>query len=297
MRETPSEWTLVHPVLDRRVDRMAEEVDPDRQQQDAQPHVRHADPDELVVDDALQDLGIHRHAFLDRRRIEMRENHLLREEDADDRTDRIDRLREVQPPNRALWIADRENARIRRRLQDRAPARHDEDAEKVEVEALLDAGRDVEERTDHIRPESDQHARPEGELLDEDGREHGQDRIRPVERDLHEDGPVLVHREDTLERRHEVVRHVVDEPPQREVEEHQKHREGRVLLHRSVPQCRMSIVREPIHLKPGTDSTNSSSRADGAREYSESSATAAGSFRLPYAFSKTSAYALACAAQ
>ena len=139
--------------------------------------------------DRLQLLRRHREPLLDCRRIEVCEDQLLREKDADDRPDRIHRLREVEPPDGRLGVAEREHTGVGRRLEDRTPARHDEDADEVEVKALLHAGGNVEKCPADVDAKSQQNSDAEGELLDEDRREERQHRICAVERDLHEDSP------------------------------------------------------------------------------------------------------------
>ena len=184
---------------------------------------------ESLPDVGAQLLGGHSEALFDRGRVQVGEDRLLRYEYADDRADGIHGLREVEPAYRALRVAQREHARVGRRLEYRAAARNDEYADKVEVEALMDARRYVENRSAYVHRKADEYASAERELLDEYRREERQHRVCAVERDLHEHGAVLVHGEDALERRHEIVGHVVDEPPQRKAEDKQEERQPGVL--------------------------------------------------------------------
>ena len=200
---------------------MPQKVDPDRKHHKAERHVWDADPCQFGVHDWAQLFGRHGQALLDSRRVEVGEDGLLGDEYADDRADRVHRLREVEPTDCALRLSNRQDAGIGRCLQDRASSGHDEYADEVEVETLPQACRYVEERAAHVNGQSDQDAGAEGELLHEYGREERKHRVCSVERHLHEHGAVLVHREDTLECRHEVVGHVVHDAPEGEAE-HQK---------------------------------------------------------------------------
>ena len=231
MADAAAQGSLLRVRLHVGMDRMAQEVEPDRQEQQAEADIRYAYPHEFVVDDALEDRRLHCEALLHRGGIEVREDDLLREEYADDRADGIDRLRQVEPPYGASGVADRQNARIGRRLQDRAAAGDDEYADEVDVEALVQAGRNVQERADHVCSKSDQNARAERKLLDKNRRKKRKDGIGPVERHLHQHGAVLVHGKDALERRHEVVGHVVHDAPEREVQEQKRHCQDGVFSH------------------------------------------------------------------
>ena len=192
------------------------EEEPNERGDRAEPHVRHAYPEELPVHDRLQCFGCHRGALIGRGGIEIREDELLGKQDARQRTDGIEHLREVEPSYRSLRRSQREHVGIARRLQDGAPARHDEDARNVEPETLRNAGRHVQERPQNIHPQPHQHTEAIARLLNEQGCEERHHGISPVERDLHVSRRRLARHEDLLERRDEIVSHVVQHAPERE---------------------------------------------------------------------------------
>ena len=131
-----------------------EEEHPDRRGDRADRDVRNAHPEELVVDDRVQGGLVHRLPLGDRRRIEVREDQLLREEDACERSDRVEHLREVKATDGRRLVAEREDVRVARRLQDRAAARDDEDADDERPEALGDRRGNVKERPDAVDAEA-----------------------------------------------------------------------------------------------------------------------------------------------
>ena len=203
------------------------EEEPNERRNRAEPHVRHAHPEELPVHDRLQRLGRHRRTFIGRGGMEIREDELLGEQDARQRTDRIEHLREVEPTHRSLLRPQREYIGVTRRLQDGAPARHDEDARNVEPEILRDAGRHVQKRPQNIDPQPHQHTEAVARLLHEQGRKERHNGIRAVERDLNISRRRLARHEDLLERGNEIVRHVVQHAPEREAA-HERSEDGQV---------------------------------------------------------------------
>ena len=155
----------------------------------------------------------------------MRKDELLREHDAHERPQRIEHLREVESPHGGLLVAQREDVWIAGRLEDGASACDDEDADDVRPEALHDAGRHVEQCAQTVDRESGEDADPVAGPLDQQRRKERYHRIRAVERYLDVTRCRLASHEYPLERRHQVVRHVVEHSPQREAA--RKHREDR----------------------------------------------------------------------
>ena len=158
-----------------------EEEHPDRCGDRADRDVRNAHPEELVVDDRVQGGLVHRLPLGDRRWIEVREDQLLREEDACERSDRVEHLREVKATDGRRFVSEREDVRVARRLQDRAAARDDEDADDERPEALGDRRGNVKERPDAVDAEAHEDADAVALLLNEQRGEDGDDRVGAVE--------------------------------------------------------------------------------------------------------------------
>ena len=105
-----------------------------------------------------------------------------------------------------------------------------------------DSGGNVAQRADHVEPQPDEDARLIGKFLQKDGGENGKHRIGPIEGNLNSGGFRSIDHEYFAECRNQVVRHVVQEAPQRKTgdqhEERQpvlfgndRHGRGTVVIH------------------------------------------------------------------
>ena len=177
----------------------------------------------------------------------MGEDELLGHDDADNRPHGVEHLREIEAADRARFVADREHVGIASGFQHRAAAGHHEDAGDVDPEALGDARGHVQQGANDVDPEAPQEARAVAAALDQHGGEDGDHRVGAVERHLHVHGRGVGQVEDGLERRDQMVRHVVEEPPQHEAGD--EHAENGQIFARYHFRWRGSICRRDWRLR------------------------------------------------
>ena len=149
----------------------------------------------------------------------MRKDEHLADGDPCDRTDRIERLREVEPARRGFGRPERADIGVARRFEYREPGESDQNRGQVEEVASIrrcrgQAGGEEEERPDNVHSEPEKDPRLEREAFHE--HRAGDRETAVAERvadHLNPRGLSVVETHDPLKRRQERVGHVVCQPP------------------------------------------------------------------------------------
>ena len=172
----------------------------------------------------------------------MRQNEIFGQENTCQGAYGIEGLGEVQTADARFLGPHGENEGVAGGLQNGEASGQHEDSHQIDIETLPDGGGNVAQRADHVEPQPDEDTRLIGKFLQKDGGENGKHRIGPIEGNLNSGGFRSIDHEYFAKCRNQVVRHVVQEAPQRKTgdqhEERQpvlfgndRHGRGTVVIH------------------------------------------------------------------
>jgi hypothetical protein len=190
--------------------------DPDQQQQDRQPDVRHHDRLQFPGLDGSQ-LFRSQGGAVDGS-MQLRQDERGSQEDPDIGADRVERLGQVKSPCGVTFRAHGDDEGVRRGLQDRQPCRQREERRQEGEVGHDPAGRVERERSQRGQAESGEDADLVAEPLVDERRRKREREIGAEVRELHQRGLERGHREDPLEGRHQWGGHIRRDSPCGEAE-------------------------------------------------------------------------------
>ena len=207
-----------------------QEEQPDEEGDTAETHIGSADPEQLIVHNFLELLCRHDRALISSGGVQVAQNQLLSQQDTGNGTHRVEGLGKVQAAHSRLIRPEGNHVGIAGGFQHRATAGHHENGDEINLEALVDTGRNVAQCTGNINTKTNEDALLIGEFLNQDGGKDSQHSIGAVESNLHQGGLFLRNRKDILEGRHKVIRHIIQQAPQGKAAD--QHKENRAVLTR-----------------------------------------------------------------
>ena len=184
--------------------------------------------------DGLEGRIVQRRPLRARERIQPRLDQVHRHEHPAERPDRVEALRQVQPPRRRLPRSPsaiplchsersegisfprfhRQNKRVRRRLQETQPAGQDEVRGQERPVGPGLRGRQEKQRARGVQPQAHQDAALVAEPPDKERRRQRHAEVPSVKGHLHQRPFRHAHPENLAEPLHHRVRHIIREPPQ-----------------------------------------------------------------------------------